>query len=318
MWKCPVCETEYGDVTVCPKCGFDGSCDYERYPTAFTVRNAKSTRALQREWEQKQTPRVDGGNINREIVITPEQAAQGCRITAGYSGGKRVEVTIPANWKDGGLLRCAEQGYPGKNGGKNGDLILTVRVQQPEPAQQAKQTQQQAPAFNSLLMDWFMESWQGKNQTAAERCFRERAEADDPEAQLWLGVSYECGAGAARNPALAADWYRRAAIHGSTQAQKRLALLKARDCQRQARQWYERYMNEVDREKGITYLIRAAEMGCVDAQRHLGRCCELGSGVPQNADDAIKWYGKAADQGNEDARKRLAQLLSRLNRQERR
>ena len=51
MWKCPVCETEYGDVTVCPKCGFDGSCDYERYPTAFTVRNAKSTRALRREWE---------------------------------------------------------------------------------------------------------------------------------------------------------------------------------------------------------------------------------------------------------------------------
>ena len=143
MWKCPVCETEYDDVTVCPKCGFDGSCDYERYPTAFTVRNAKNTRALRREWEQKQAPRVDGGNINREIVITPEQAAQGCRITAGYSGGKRVEVTIPANWKDGGLLRCAEQGYPGKNGGKNGDLILTVRVQQPEPAQQAKQTQQQ-------------------------------------------------------------------------------------------------------------------------------------------------------------------------------
>ena len=144
MWKCPVCETEYGDVTVCPKCGFDGSCDYERYPTAFTVRNAKSTRALRREWEQKQAPRVDGGNINREIVITPEQAAQGCQITAGYSGGKRVEVTIPANWKDGGLLRCAEQGCPGKNGGKNGDLILTVRVQQPEPVQQAKQTQQQA------------------------------------------------------------------------------------------------------------------------------------------------------------------------------
>ena len=227
MRKCPVCETECGALTVCPKCGFDGSCDYERYPTAFTVRNARSTRALRREWEQKQ-----------------------------------------------------------------------------------------GPAFNSLLMDWFMESWQEKNQTAAERCFRKKAEAGDPEAQLWLGASYECGAGAARNLTLAADWYRRAAIQGSTQAQKRLALLKARDCQRQARQWYESYMNEVDREKGITYLIRAAEMGCADAQRHLGRCCELGSGVPRNADDAIKWYGKAAEQGNEDAQKRLAQLLKRLNRQE--
>ena len=150
MWKCPVCETEYGDVTVCPKCGFDGSCDYERYPTAFTVRNAKSTRALRREWEQKQAPRGDGGNINREIVITPEQAAQGCQITAGYFGGKRVEVTIPANWKDGGLLRCAEQGYPGKNGGKNGDLILTVRVQQPEPAQRRETAQD---SLNDALGD---------------------------------------------------------------------------------------------------------------------------------------------------------------------
>ena len=150
MWKCPVCETEYGDVTVCPKCGFDGSCDYERYPTAFTVRNAKSTRALRREWEQKQAPRVDGGNINREIVITPEQAAQGCQITAGYFGGKCVEVTIPANWKDGGLLRCAEQGYPGKNGGKNGDLILTVRVQQPEPAQRRETAQD---SLNDALGD---------------------------------------------------------------------------------------------------------------------------------------------------------------------
>ena len=150
MWKCPVCETEYGDVTVCPKCGFDGSCDYERYPTAFTVRNAKSTRALRREWEQKQAPRVDGGNINRELVIAPEQAAQGCQITAGYFGGKRVEVTIPANWKDGGLLRCAEQGYPGKNGGKNGDLILTVRVQQPEPAQRRETAQD---SLNDALGD---------------------------------------------------------------------------------------------------------------------------------------------------------------------
>ena len=150
MWKCPVCEMECDALTVCPKCGFDGSCDYERYPTAFTVRNAKSTRALRREWEQKQAPRVDGGNINREIVITPEQAAQGCRITAGYSGGKRVEVTIPANWKDGGLLRCAEQGYPGKNGGKNGDLILTVRVQQPEPAQRQETAQD---SLNDALGD---------------------------------------------------------------------------------------------------------------------------------------------------------------------
>ena len=49
MWKCPVCETEYGDVTVCPRCGFDGSCDYEQYPTAFAVKRATPTRTLRRQ-----------------------------------------------------------------------------------------------------------------------------------------------------------------------------------------------------------------------------------------------------------------------------
>ena len=59
MWKCPVCETEYGDVTACPRCGFDGSCDYEHYPTVFAVAGVKSTRALRREWEQKQGPGME-------------------------------------------------------------------------------------------------------------------------------------------------------------------------------------------------------------------------------------------------------------------
>ena len=31
-----------------------GNRDYERYPTAFTVTGTKSTRALRREWDQKQ------------------------------------------------------------------------------------------------------------------------------------------------------------------------------------------------------------------------------------------------------------------------
>ena len=150
MWKCPVCETEYGDVTVCPKCGFDGSCDYERYPTAFMVRNARSTRALRREWEQKQAPPVKGRNKRCDVAITPEQAAQGCRITATGAGGTKAQVSVPANWKDGGQLRCAGLGYPGKNGGKNGDLILTVRVQQPEPAQRQETAQD---SLNDALGD---------------------------------------------------------------------------------------------------------------------------------------------------------------------
>ncbi len=56
MWKCPVCDQKNGADPVCPQCGYDRTCDYEQYPTAFAVTTAKPTRALRREWEQKQGP----------------------------------------------------------------------------------------------------------------------------------------------------------------------------------------------------------------------------------------------------------------------
>ena len=56
MWKCPVCDQENTIATVCPTCGYDRTCDYERYPTAFTVRRATPTRTLRRQWQAKQNP----------------------------------------------------------------------------------------------------------------------------------------------------------------------------------------------------------------------------------------------------------------------
>ena len=99
MWKCPVCETEYDDVTVCPKCGFDGSCDYERYPTAFTVRNARSTRALRREWEQKQGPGLD--QLLMEWFIGSHQkkdatAAERCFREKAEAAGNQIHFTVDA------------------------------------------------------------------------------------------------------------------------------------------------------------------------------------------------------------------------------
>lgn len=55
MWKCPVCDQE-NTATVCPTCGYDRTCDYERYPTAFTVKRATPTRTLRRQWQEKQNP----------------------------------------------------------------------------------------------------------------------------------------------------------------------------------------------------------------------------------------------------------------------
>ena len=56
MWKCPVCDQENNVATVCPRCGYDRTCDYEQYPTAFAVTTATPTRTLRRRWQAKQGP----------------------------------------------------------------------------------------------------------------------------------------------------------------------------------------------------------------------------------------------------------------------
>ena len=192
MWKCPVCETEYGDVTVCPKCGFDGSCDYEHYPTPFAVAGAKSTRALRREWEQKQGPGLD-----------------------------------------------------------------------------------------HLLMEWFIGSHQKKDATAAERCFREKAEAGDAAAQWWLGASYQYGVGAEKNHRQALHWYRLAARQGSQPAQDMLQALSG--------QAYDQQQLEL--------LLERAEQGIRDAQYEVGRRFWNGDGVDQDHKQAADWFDRAARQG---------------------
>ncbi len=131
MWKCPVCDKENNAEMVCPTCGYDRTCDYEQYPTAFAVTTAKPTRTLRRQWQEKQNPPVNGKNRKQSVTVTQEQAAQGCRITAGYVDGQRLEITVPAGTKDGSVLRCRGLGQPGSNGGRNGDLLVTVRVQEP-------------------------------------------------------------------------------------------------------------------------------------------------------------------------------------------
>ena len=242
MWKCPVCETEYGDVTVCPKCGFDGSCDYEHYPTAFAVAGAKSTRALRREWEQKQ-----------------------------------------------------------------------------------------GPGMEQLLMEWFIGSRQKKDATAAERCFREKAEAGDAAAQWWLGASYQYGVGAEKNHRQALHWYRLAARQGSQPAQNMLQALSGQARERQLEQQllehaeqgdaqaqYEvgrRFWNgdgvDQDHKQAADWFDRAARQGLAAAQCALGLCYERGDGVEQDMWQAAAWYQWAAQQDDVEAQLRLSECYEK-------
>ena len=51
-----------------------------------------------------------------------------------------------------------------------------------------------------------------------------------------------------------------------------------------------------------------ADAGSAAAQLRLARCYERGEGVLRNVVEAVKWYGKAADQGSVPAMARLGEI----------
>jgi len=63
--------------------------------------------------------------------------------------------------------------------------------------------------------------------------------------------------------------------------------------------------DEGDRRNAVTMLRSAAELGHAPAQYDLGRHYERGEGMPADLEEALRWYRKAADQGNVFAIQRL-------------
>ena len=61
-----------------------------------------------------------------------------------------------------------------------------------------------------------------------------------------------------------------------------------------------------DPAEAVRWYRKAAEQGDAQAQNDLGRCYATGTGVPQDAVEAVAWYRKAAEQGNAEGQFNLA------------
>jgi len=120
---------------------------------------------------------------------------------------------------------------------------------------------------------------------------RERAGEGDADAQFQLGMEYERGELAAKDMALARQWYRRAADQGHVWGQMSLAMTHEGDDGNpvEALRWYR----------------RAAEQGLENAQVMVGTAYLNGHGVPQDAVEALRWFRRAAEQGNAEAHMRI-------------
>lgn len=75
-----------------------------------------------------------GENIEAAIEISLEEGFFGAekKLSLKTVGGKvnNYTVQVPRGIRDGEKIRLAALGKPGKNGGKNGDLIITVKMKE--------------------------------------------------------------------------------------------------------------------------------------------------------------------------------------------
>ena len=82
----------------------------------------------------KQTSKIasKGENVETELNISIEDAFRGREKTIGVrtvqGDLKKFKVQVPAGIQNNEKIRLIGQGKPGKNGGKNGDLFIRIKI----------------------------------------------------------------------------------------------------------------------------------------------------------------------------------------------
>ena len=185
-------------------------------------------------------------------------------------------------------------------------------------------TQGDANAQNSLGMAYHTGDGVPKNPAAAAQWFRRAAEQGLACAQLNLALAYDRGGGVAKNEALAAYWYAKAAAQedadvikwfrksassgdaqikflvGLMYLEGRGATIKAD--QKQAQKYFSQAL------KGFQ---TGADKNNAASMAGLANMYSKGVGVPQNLNEARKWYLKAAELGDANAQYQIAAMYAK-------
>lgn len=133
--------------------------------------------------------------------------------------------------------------------------------------------------------------------TAQIATIEELAAAGVLEAVFLMATAFDEGLGRDEDPAVAAEWLRRAAARGHTLAQHNLGNAHAAG----------RGVEQSDR-LAVEWWLKAAAVGDAIPQLRLGEAFEAGRGVPRDPAAARHWYGEAARRGNAAAQAALKRL----------
>ena len=139
------------------------------------------------------------------------------------------------------------------------------------------------------------------NKAEAYKWYRKAAEQGHAYAQTWVGRYLEEGLGGIlKDEYEAVEWYRKAAEQGNDAAQYDLAVC-----------FYNGIGIAEDKVKAFELFRKVAEQGNSQAQNWVGGYLQEGlGGIDKNEQEAIIWFGKAAEQGLADAQYNLANCLS--------
>lgn len=115
--------------------------------------------------------------------------------------------------------------------------------------------------------------------------FVKAADKGDMDVQYYLGTCYDHGWGVPQSIDKAYYWYEKAWEQGHEDAYIKV--------------WTQDVgKRPLGADDSVDWYIEAAENGDSFAQESLGFFYDIGQWVPQSDEEAVRWYEKAADQGN--------------------
>lgn len=144
---------------------------------------------------------------------------------------------------------------------------------------------------HSLDLEKGVDAYNRGDYQQAYEIFRSLTEQGNAFAQFNLGEMYYKGRGVPQNDEEALRWYRAAAEQGDENARVMLAIIEVQGMLLQSR-------------------LLDAEQGNANQQFALGKMYSEGQDVPQNYEEAVRWFRAAADQGHAHAQAELGSMYA--------
>jgi TPR repeat protein len=139
------------------------------------------------------------------------------------------------------------------------------------------------------IYDQAGERFQAGDHAGAAQIVKKAADAGNAVAQLRLALMYDQGDGVSKSSKTAFGWYNKAAAQGEPESLNQVGL------------FYEggEFVDE-NWDLAAKLYQASAQQGWVRGQFSFGRAYQFGIGVPQDRQQAIAWYRKAAAQKDPD------------------